>query len=381
MSKSYVVPTQHLIPDTKTKTKTKTETETETVTVTDTETDITTTTITITRASSISMIQYPSLIEALETVASEDLYRNWPAERTIMLRMISKRFREAIDKIRPPAIVCFRNIGLWNILHNCTLDEKLQFTISQLITLSTKCSITTLELDFCKIKFRIKELIKVLNMSELKKLSFINNVFNNDELETILIELEQSSVITLINYINLSYNYINCHGVKHLAEKLIQCKALTHLDLSYNNILANGAISLAKMLPQCTALTLLKLDNNNISNGVNKLAETLPLCRGIEHIDLSNNYINRNGAKHLAKALPECAVLAHFDISYNCIGIVGAINFSRVLKRCTSLTYLNLNNTGITSASIDILEEVLRFLPNLHCTYDRLDFYPNSFLY
>ena len=367
MSKSYVVPTQHLTP------------------VTNTDTDIDITTTTNTRASSISIIQYPypypSLIEALETVASEDLYRNWPAERTIMLRMISKRFREAIDKIRPPAIVCFRNIGLWNILHNCTLDEKLQFTIRQLITLSTKCSITTLELDFCKIKFRIKELIKVLNMSELKKLSFINNVFNNDELETILIELEQSSVITLINYINLSYNYINCHGVKHLAEKLIQCKALTHLDLSHNNILANGAISLAKMLPQCTALTLLKLDNNNISNGVNKLAETLPLCRGIEHINLSNNYINRNGAKHLAKALPECSVLAHFDISYNCIGIVGAINFSRVLKRCTSLTYLNLNNTGITSASIDILEEVLRFLPNLHCTYDRLDFYPNSFLY
>jgi len=46
-----------------------------------------------------------------------------------------------------------------------------------------------------------------------------------------------------------------------------------------------------------------------------------------------------------------------------------------------SLTYLNLNNTGITSASIDRLEEVLRSLPNLNCTYDRLDFYPNSFLY
>lgn len=343
------------------------------------------TTITTTRASSISLIQYsypyPSLIEAIESVAPEDLHRTWPAERTIMLRMISNRFREAIDKMRPPAIVCFRNIGLWNILHNYTLDEKLQFMIRQLISLSSKCSITTLEIDFCNIKFRIKELIKVLNMSELKKLTFINNVFNSDELENIVIELKQSSVLSFINYINFSNNDINCHGVKYFAKNLPQCEALTHLDLSRNNILANGAASLAKVLPLCTALTLLKLYNNNINNGATSLAKILPLCGALTHLDLSNNYINRNGAKHLAKKLPMCGVLAHFDISYNCIGIVGGVNFTEVLRQCTSLTYLNLNSTGITSASIDRLEEVLRFLPGLNCTYDRLDFYPNSFLY
>lgn len=324
-----------------------------------------------------SITQDPLFIIALNAVPIEDWYRTWPSERTIMLRMTSKSLREAIDKIHPPAIVCLRNTCFWNILHNHTLDEKLQFAIIQLITLVTKCSITTLELEFCNIKFRMKELIKVLSMcTNLKKLIFINNVLDNYELASIVKSLEQSS----LNYLDLSHNYIDCDGAKYFAQKFIQCKTLRHLDLSRNHILADGAISLAKMLVHCTALTLLNLGNNNINNGVIRLAEKLPQCRSLTHLDLSDNYINRNGAKSLAKKLPLCAVLAHLDLSCNCIGIAGAVSLSKVLEQCTSLNYLNLNNTGIQSTGIDRLEEVLRFLPGLYCTYNRLDFYHNSII-
>ena len=48
----------------------------------------------------------PPLITALEAVPTEDWCRTWPAERTIMLRMTSKRVRKAVNKMHPPAVVC-----------------------------------------------------------------------------------------------------------------------------------------------------------------------------------------------------------------------------------------------------------------------------------
>ena len=42
---------------------------------------------------------------ALEAVPAEDWRRTWAAGRTIMLRRTSKRVKEAVDKMRLPAVV------------------------------------------------------------------------------------------------------------------------------------------------------------------------------------------------------------------------------------------------------------------------------------
>jgi len=44
---------------------------------------------------------------ALAAVPAEDWGRTWAADRTIMLRMTSKRVKELVDKMRPPAFVRF----------------------------------------------------------------------------------------------------------------------------------------------------------------------------------------------------------------------------------------------------------------------------------
>jgi hypothetical protein len=95
---------------------------------------------------------------ALAAVPSEDWCRNWAARRTIMLRMTSKRVREAVDKLCPPAVVRWSR-SFWNAhttqkqkKHaelNGTAAEKLAFVFRQLAALTPAVNITTI--DFGKI--------------------------------------------------------------------------------------------------------------------------------------------------------------------------------------------------------------------------------------
>ena len=50
---------------------------------------------------------------ALAAVPAEDWCRTWSAGRTIMLRMTSKRVKELVDKMRPPAVVCLNHLFFW----------------------------------------------------------------------------------------------------------------------------------------------------------------------------------------------------------------------------------------------------------------------------
>ena len=42
---------------------------------------------------------------ALAAIPAEDWDRTWAADRTMMLRMTSKKVKEAVSKLRPPAVV------------------------------------------------------------------------------------------------------------------------------------------------------------------------------------------------------------------------------------------------------------------------------------
>jgi ubiquitin len=68
---------------------------------------------------------------ALAAVPSEDWSRTWAAGRTIMLRMTSKRVKEAVDKMRLPAVVRLRR-SFWDDARNGTAPEKLLFVMRQL---------------------------------------------------------------------------------------------------------------------------------------------------------------------------------------------------------------------------------------------------------
>ena len=171
----------------------------------------------------------------------------WVTDRTIMLRMTSKRVKEEVDKVLLTTVVHLSR-SFWDesvgesddedeseesvdedkpFARKDTTAEKLHFVMRQLTVLTVWCHITTLELRSCVMKEQDEEI---------------------------------------------------------LAGVLPQCPTVTHLDLScpplpminYNRIKAAGAESLAGVLGKCPALTHLNLHGNGIGDGgVESLAGVL----------------------------------------------------------------------------------------------------------
>ena len=343
----------------------------------------------------------PPFVAALEAVPAEDWCRTWPADRTIMLRRTSKRFKEAVDKMRPPVVFSLHR-SLWNNSRNRTVDAKLKLVMRQLLTLVTNCRITTLKLEWCNIERKMQELEEVLyQCPELTGLNLGGNDFADaslvDALMQCAVSLQSNSAVcgltslnleccnignygtarvanilsqlSALSRLNLECNGISNNGATSLAQKLPEGRALTALNLNRNFIGVAGAESLAQNLRQCSALTRLQLGSNEISNGTASIAEKLPQCSALTELDLSGNYINYEGAECLAQNLPQCVALAHFDLSCNWIGPTGAGSIAGVLGQCTSLTRLNLNNNQIESAGAERLAGVLYITPALYCTY------------
>jgi hypothetical protein len=92
-----------------------------------------------------------SFAAALETIPAEDWCRTWAAGRTIMLRRTSTRVKEEVDKLRLPAVVRMSST-FWDDARNDTDAEKLKLVVRQLVVVTARCRITTLELPRCEMK-------------------------------------------------------------------------------------------------------------------------------------------------------------------------------------------------------------------------------------
>ncbi len=107
-------------------------------------------------------------------------------------------------------------------------------------------------------------------------------------------------------------------GVDWLAGVLVQCPALAHLDLSYNDIEAGGAERLAGVLGQCAALAHLNLEGNKIGyTGEERLAGVPGQCTALAHFNLSFNGISDAGAERLTESWsgPEGGLFIYSDWS------------------------------------------------------------------
>jgi hypothetical protein len=82
-----------------------------------------------------------TFLAALEAVPAEDWCRTWAPGRTIMLRSTSKRFKDAVDKMRLPAVVRLSRPYAGT-----------DFLLGKLAAMTARCLITTLELPFCYMK-------------------------------------------------------------------------------------------------------------------------------------------------------------------------------------------------------------------------------------
>jgi hypothetical protein len=84
---------------------------------------------------------------ALGAIPANDWWRTWAAGRTIMLRMTSKPVKNAVDKLRPPAIVRLSRAFLANEV--CCKRERLLHILTALEKMTSRCRITILDLKNC----------------------------------------------------------------------------------------------------------------------------------------------------------------------------------------------------------------------------------------
>ena len=154
-----------------------------------------------------------AFVAALDAVPAEDWCRTWAAGRTIMLRCTSKKVQEVVDKMRLSAVVRLSR-SFWDDTRNGTADEKLQFVMTQLEVLTTRCRITTLALPECE-----------MNAQDAERLAGV---------------LEQCPALARLDLRGDSHdNFPSClgaEGAQSLGRVLRLCPALTYLNLSYNRI-------------------------------------------------------------------------------------------------------------------------------------------------
>ncbi len=247
-----------------------------------------------------------AFIEILEKVPAEDWYRNWPADRTIMLSKTSKKIKNIINKMSIPVHIQW-NWKFFNDSHNdrIFLEEKINFIMMQLQKMSSLYlyKITTLILSCCNIQINIDQLVKVLEQCPmLQKLILKDNNITDEGIGKITKALEQYNNQEL-NYLDLSINKIGDIGVEKVAELVChnKCSKLLYLNLSLNKIGDIGTMKLALALRKCNNLMLIDLDlSHNLirAEGVDSL---ITHCSTIKRLDLSWNYIGIVEAASLAQ--------------------------------------------------------------------------------
>ncbi len=145
----------------------------------------------------------------------------WVTDRTIMMRMTSKRVKETVDNVRPSAVVHLGR-SFWDdsveesvdevkpVTRTGTTAEKLHFVMRQLTVLTVWCHITTLELHSCAMKEQDEEILPGV--------------------------LVQCPALTRLDLSGpplpiLNYHWIRTTGVESLVGVVGQCPALAHLNL------------------------------------------------------------------------------------------------------------------------------------------------------
>ncbi len=214
-----------------------------------------------------------------------------------MLRMTSKRVKDAVDKLRLPTVLSL-NKAFWNNVRYGTPADKLQHILTQLEKMTYKCSMTKLVL------------------SGLPRAAACS--MSCQDVERFAGVLEQC---TALSDLTLDCAAVGAEGAGILAGVLSQSPAqstLRSLSLYYNRIGDDGVGRFAKVLSR---LFTLALGSNQIGDeGLGTLARVLPQCLDLGMLCLGGNLIRDEGAERLAGVLPECPRLLFLFLENNQIG-------------------------------------------------------------
>ena len=162
----------------------------------------------------------------------DKLGNQWPANRTLMLRMVSKTVKEIVDLCKPKINIKIK------------YKQKVETISSRLIVMSTKYNFTSLIISGCFQILMNNNLTLVINNSpNLKKLSLSYNRITDDIVNSIIEPLKKCRDL---NYLNLSQNFINGQMIEDIMRMLPQWPKLKYIDLSNNHIPSVVAFLLLK---------------------------------------------------------------------------------------------------------------------------------------
>jgi Leucine-rich repeat (LRR) protein len=163
----------------------------------------------------------------------EILDKKWPANRTLMLRMVSKTVKEIVDLSKPRINVKIK------------YKQKVETISLSLNVMSTKYNFTSLILsgcyDYCSYYNNLALVIN--NSPALEKLVLSYNRITDDILNSIIEPLKKCRAL---KYLNLSQNYIDGKIIVDIICMLPQWPKLKYIDLSNNNIPSVVAFLLLK---------------------------------------------------------------------------------------------------------------------------------------
>ena len=293
---------------------------------------------TITNTMSISTLSKDAFFTYLN-IPIGDLDKTWPADRTIMLRMTSKKVIQVMNNLHLPTVFRFNRIyNIWNNNNSEMCLSAIQHIQSYLRV--SKGYITVLDLSKMVIMDKyLQDLMSVIgNCTVSKKDSRYTSCVCTTSLSS---SVSLWTVCTSLTHLNLSRNSIEDKTLEFLVNELINCQALSCFQLNDNFIGNKGAVSITRLITQCLSLS---------------------------HLDIGYNFIGDEGATFLAGGLGQLKALTHLDISFNLLNDQGHTNIAEALNNNTTLTHLDLCHHWMSESATKILAESLRHNTSLtHC--------------
>jgi hypothetical protein len=284
----------------------------------------------------------------LEIVPSHELARTWPSRKTILMRMTSKRFREAIDKAKLPIIATL----IWPKYRN-NITEINNIFISLNIT-NLKITYFDFESDFnfeCdEDNNQYEKVVKIVEEVEYDESIEYNESIEYEE-DKLLILSDMFSLNKGLTELNLEDSELKNNSLKFFKEAFPKLQNLSKLNLKCNNFSCSlEFIEVLMMLPK---LVCLNLDfNENFNEKGNMYSKNIQLLSDqilhLEELSLNGCYIT-HGSYDILKFIEICPGLVRLNLENNGLNDEWIKKLSEALSQCSNLAYLNLSSYCISS--------------------------------
>lgn len=289
----------------------------------------------------------PTLEQVLTVVPSEDWNRTWPADKTNMLRMTSKKVREKVDNIGLSTVVRF-NMSLFD--NNQKHIQIIQLILNKLRNIPRLDSIVELALPNCVLNIN-EEITKIITKSTAIQRINVNNNYILDNIDKFANAIGN---LPYLIYLNLGSIAINSENVEKLTKELSKCTKFQDLDISQTYIDVIGINHITGALPNWPFLTNLNLSRNIIKNeGLNSLTKASTFLTALVSLDLSSTFIEGiEGAKGLGQLFLQCSTITSLNLHNNSLEKKGSIYLAAFLSNQAMQSKINLKKLNISSNQI-----------------------------